>query len=253
MFRAVIAYSSVTDPDHNHGRPNSMQILHSVKRRILPQSDKLELGHIQALLILVLLHLQVGDIKLAWVLVGQATRLVTMLSTVSKSRFLHTVHACILLDSITSALLNRSPCLPCLSLEEQLVYGPVQEDDVEEWDHWTARNGFTSKGPLRALSTFNAERQLMQLLTRVLYCPVDLAQLHALLLEIQEQQAILLAQYSDPSSDSATPPLLTLHLTAGFVILALVRHCGSPSADMIDLTAFAHNLRFCAGDLEKTS
>ncbi|EAW21082.1 Zn(II)2Cys6 transcription factor [Aspergillus fischeri NRRL 181] len=233
MLWAVIAYSSVTDPDHNHGRPNSMQILHSIQRRILSQSDKLELGHIQALLILVLLHLQVGDIKLAWVLVGQVTRLVTMLPPLSKSRFLHTVHACILLDSIASALLNRSPCL---SLEEQLVYGPVQEDDVEEWDHWTARNGFTSKGPLRALSTFNAVRQLMQLLTRVLYCPVDLAQLHALLLEIQEQQAILLAQYSDPSSDSATPPLLTLHLAAGFVILALVRHCGSPSADMIDLT-----------------
>lgn len=229
---AVIAYSSVIHPDHNHGRPNSMQIVHSIQRRIPSQLDKLELGHIQALLILVLLHLQVGDVKLAWVLVGQATRFVTMLPTSSKSRFLHTVHACILLDNLASALLDRSPCL---SLEEQLMYGPVEEDDVEEWDHWTARNGFTSNGPLRALSMFNAVRQLMQLLTRVLYSPVDLAQLHSLLLQIQEQQAILLAQYSNPRSDSTTPPLLTLHLTAVFVILALVRHCRSPSADMIDL------------------
>ncbi|RHZ63470.1 uncharacterized protein CDV56_109219 [Aspergillus thermomutatus] len=233
MLWAVIAYSSVTNPHHNHGQPNSTQILHSIQRRILSHSDKLELGHIQALLILVLLHLQVGDINRAWVLVGQATRLVTVLPMLSKSRFLHTVHACILLDSIASALLNRSPCL---SLEEQLVYGPVEEDDVDEWDHWTARNGLTSKGPLRALSTFNAVRQLMQLLTRVSYCPVDLAQLHSLLLEIQEQQAILLAHYSDPRSDSATPPLLTLHLTAGFVILSLIRRCRPPSANMIDLT-----------------
>jgi hypothetical protein len=228
---AVVAYQSCMENDSDALKPNTVQIEQSIHSRIMVEPSDLELGHVQALVILVLLRLKLGDIQHAWRLVGLASRMLVTLPTASKkSRYCHTFHGCVLLDNILSALMDKSPSF---SLQEQEEEGPVKKDSMEEWDVWSSpqqapgdarRN--THKGPLRALSIFNDINHLMVYLGRILYLPADIPPVggNELSVIIQAGQRGCVEKYPhNYSSAQATPPVLTLHLVYDFVMLTLLR------------------------------
>ncbi|CAI7623565.1 unnamed protein product [Penicillium glandicola] len=235
---AVVAYESSTKDGRDPRRLDPLQIQQSIYARVMTQSTNLELGHIQAILVLALLQLKLGDIKNSWRFAGQASRMLATLPIASKNnRYHNTFHGCIFLDNILSAVLNKAPCM---SLEEQQEEGPINEDNIEEWDVWSAsvrtseggcRN--TPKGPLRALSIFNNITQLMKHLARIMYMSKNIprADERELLANLQARQKVLVGKYPHSKGpECATPPLLTLHLTYSFVMLDLLKRC--PSLDM---------------------
>lgn len=237
---AVVAYESSTKDggDQSH-QPSPLKIQQSIYARVMTQkSTNLEIGHIQAVIILALLQLKLGDIKNSWRLAGQASRMLATLPIASKNkRYNNTFHGCIFLDNILSAALHKAPCM---SLEEQQEGGPVNEDSIEEWDVWSvslqaSEGGYrnTPKGPLRALSIFNKISQMMKHLARILYMstnmpPPDQCEFLA---NLQAQQKVLVEKYPySTGSEYVTPPSLTLHLTCSFVMLDFLKR--SPTLDI---------------------
>ncbi|OGM43834.1 C6 transcription factor [Aspergillus bombycis] len=218
----------------------------SIRVRLMLDFNNLELSHVQTLLIVALLNVGRGNLNQAWVLIGQAMRVaVTLPETARKPRYTHVFQGCVFLDNMVSALLERTPCL---SLEEQSESQPVAEDDLEEWETWTApgqasSQKTTQKGPLRALSMFNLAHQLMQLLTQVLYCPPRQEAIQQTVAKLRDWQAILSTRCPYPARHSPNPPLLNLHLTSAFVTLCLVSKC---HFDDVAITEMAlHGLRTC--------
>ncbi|PWY87132.1 hypothetical protein BO94DRAFT_596340 [Aspergillus sclerotioniger CBS 115572] len=184
---AIVAYSSAMDDtlEKSHG---PMQIAHAIRLQVLMAPDEAEIGHLQSLLIITLLHLGWGDLRLAWLLAGEVTRMLMMLPESSRTvRYQHTLHGCILLDNLISGILDKAPGI---SLDDVSHCEPVSEDDVDEWELWTGEK-VAAKGPLRSLSTFNLINELMK---------------------------------RPYGGDSASPSLLTLHLTADFVVFCLALH-----------------------------
>lgn len=236
---AVVAYESSTKDggDQTH-QPSSLKIQQSICARVMTRKSKrLELGHIQALIVLALLQLKLGDIENSWRLAGQASRMLATLPIASKNnRYNNTFHGCIFLDNIMSAVLHKAPCM---SLEEQQEGGPINEDSIEEWDVWSVSRqaseaGYrnTTKGPLRALSILNNISHLMKHLARILYMSTNMPppDQREFLANLQAQQEMLVEKYpynKDP--EYTTPPLLTLHLTSSFVMLDFLKR--SPTLD----------------------
>ncbi|KNG89730.1 hypothetical protein ANOM_001965 [Aspergillus nomiae NRRL 13137] len=222
------------------------QIETSIRLRLMLDFNNLELSHVQTLLIVALLNVGCGNLNQAWVLIGQAMRVViTLPETARKTRYSHVFQGCVFLDNMVSALLERTPCL---SLEEQSENQPVAEDDLEEWETWTApgqasSQRATQKGPLRALSMFNMAHQLMQLLTRVLYCPPRQEAIQHIVAKLRDWQSILSTRCPYPPRHSPNPPLLNLHLTSVFVTLCLVSKCNFDDVTITDMAL--HGLRTC--------
>lgn len=138
-------------------------------------------NHVQALLLLSLTMLGHGRPSLAWILVGQAARLVIDLQPCSgnrgdlgsnPSRIIPGVQqaflGCFVLDTLLSARLNRTPQL---RTPEHLL-DLLEENGLDEWDTW---RGITSPGvsthqshpaellrrPTRARGVFNQLCKLM--------------------------------------------------------------------------------------------
>ncbi|KAJ5175851.1 uncharacterized protein N7482_001728 [Penicillium canariense] len=226
----VISYISTLKCTDDAESPSPSTIQLFIQQQLLMDPGKLDLGHVHAILIFVLTQISLGHIYHAWTLVGQATRMLASVPlTARKSRFRHTFHGCVFLDNILSASLGRTPCL---SSDEQLEEGPVEEDDVDEWDVWpasrskTVNGGRMSAAPLRALSSFNAIRQFMQYLSRILYQPTAYIQFKDLLDELREKQGAILYNHPYNNEDVPNPPLLMLHLTSTFTTLSLVCRVG---------------------------
>ncbi|BCS23052.1 Zn(II)2Cys6 transcription factor [Aspergillus puulaauensis] len=216
---AVIAYATLIKGD-NMSTVEPRQVSLSIRGGILSNSMTADLDLVRALTMLVLLHLEIGDIHLSWVLIGEVARMLSLLPNSSQSgRFRNTFHGCMFLDNLISGFLGRTPCL---STEEQLECGPVDEDDMEEWDSWSISSNTPVRGPLQSLSTFNRLRDLTQVLSSILY-QSDHDAAHLTLCNIIENSKAALASHPYTGRDAATPPLLTLHLTSEFVILTAIR------------------------------
>ncbi|KAJ5994454.1 C6 zinc finger domain protein [Penicillium sp. IBT 35674x] len=237
---SLIIYTSAMKGISNNGAPHLFSLQLAIEQQILAHWANLDLGHIQAMLIIVLVHVAMGNNSQAWLLVGQATRMLATLSlTTEKARLSHTFNGCVLLDNILSALLDRTPSF---SQEEQLACGPVEEDDLEEWDVWSpSRPDADSAGrripstPLRALSTFNLVQQLMRNLCQILYQPFDASRFGDLLDDLRRKQSIISRSHSYNRRNHASPPLLILHLTSSFTTLSLCRKFKPVSPVIIDL------------------
>ncbi|KAL4922041.1 hypothetical protein BDW62DRAFT_197278 [Aspergillus aurantiobrunneus] len=198
-----------------------MQISAYIQRQIVSSLATPELDHIRALNILGLLHLGLGNVSCAWVLIGQATRMLALLPESSKSgRYSNTFHGCVFLDTVTSALVDRPPSL---SDWEHSSLGSVNEDDIEEWDSWSIVPA-APRGPLHALSTFSKLQELVRSLSKALYHEPDYCDAQKLFLGTLEKNKTILASRPYPGRDSATPPLPSLHLTSTFVVLSTIRH-----------------------------
>ncbi|KAJ6014124.1 hypothetical protein N7540_008715 [Penicillium herquei] len=232
LLWSVISYSSIMSNADIPGLPTPATIQLSIQQQALANWENLELGHIQAMLMLTLIHIAAGDICLAWSLVGQATRmLLTLAPLAKKDRFTHTFNGAVFLDNILSATLGKTPGL---LQHEQSKQGPVEEDDVDEWDVWTASrvnvNGNRkAPTPLRALSTFNAIRNIMAHLSQILSQPVDLINTDELLHQITMQTR----PYS--KQNDAHPPASILNLTSTFTILTLIRRAEQISPAIVEL------------------
>ncbi|CEJ53743.1 hypothetical protein PMG11_00087 [Penicillium brasilianum] len=236
---AVISYTSILRGNHDVRLTSPSAIQLSIQEQLLAEPRSLDLGHIHAILIFVLTQISLGNIHHAWTLVGQATRLLAGLPlTARKTRFRHSFNGCVFLDTILSALLGRTPCL---SSNEQLEEGPVEDDDVDEWDVWSAtrsnsvNGGRISTAPLRALSSFNIIQQLMQDLSKILYQPMSNFQLEDLLDSLRERQGVILQDRPYNRQNANNPPLLVLHLASAFTTLSLIRRFEPVSPAVTDL------------------
>ncbi|KAJ5875850.1 uncharacterized protein N7529_001434 [Penicillium soppii] len=236
---ALVAYETFTNDNGDRRQSNYSEIQDSIGARIMTQSSNLELGHIQAALVFTLLQIKLGDLLYAWRLAGQASRMLASLpAAAKKNRYHHTFHGCIFLDNLLSSLLNKAPCM---SLAEQRKEEMINEDNMEEWDVWTispqgsdGQRPSTPQGPLRALSIFNKVNNLMEYLARILYVSTDTPGVdrYEITNNLQAEQTLLAEEYPYSHSPAcATPPILMLHLTCNFVILAL--SSTSPTLDTV--------------------
>jgi len=169
---AVIAYSecrkaAITDDDKQavywQESPRSCSYYEKAWSLIPREGSHLGIGHIQALMVLALVKLGLGQSKAAWLLVNQAisngidlgltdTTLVTLSG--SKSRNKHVLLGCFYLDTLLSTCLGR---LPRLRKESALEVGPLDENGLEEWGQLNmgARQLGEQAASSRSISTFN--------------------------------------------------------------------------------------------------
>ncbi|KAJ5113114.1 hypothetical protein N7456_001648 [Penicillium angulare] len=235
LLWSVIIYSSTMGDISVSGLPSPSEIQLGIQQQTLASWDSLDLAHIQASLILSLVHIATGNTSLAWNVVGQAIRmLLTFPPSTRKNRFTHTFNGAVFLDNVLSVTLGKTPGL---SHQEQMSHGPVEEDDVDEWDIWTAIPRANSNSirkapmPLRALSTFNAIRQLMDSFIQKVHHQSDTSLLTQF---IQSSQSIM-QKHPYRRQNEVSPPLLILHLTSAFITLALLRRLEQVSPPIISL------------------
>ncbi|TVY82371.1 Quinic acid utilization activator [Lachnellula suecica] len=157
--------------------------MYSHARVLIPNEEgTLELGHVQALLILTLANIGMGHLGRAWSLIGQAVRAAIDLeldkmpdsdqnSHKAKSRAKHVFLGCFAIETIIAARLGRRPHLRADDVD---AVGPIDEDGLEEWDPWTdclsVRRGSSgnSRIPASILSTFNRLVQVLKILSEAI-------------------------------------------------------------------------------------
>lgn len=236
LLWSVIIYSCAMKGTLQPRLPTLPAIQLYIQRPLFSELGRLELRHIQSTLIIILIHVAKGNINQAWLLLGQAARMLATLPLAKrKGRFTHTFNGCVFLDNIVSALLNKTSCL---SQKEQLQQGPVEEDDVDEWDMWPASRAKTPAAPLQALSTFNSVRRLTQNLSQISYYTSNTSNnpnFEDLLDNLRQQQAGILRDRPYNQDGHATPPLFTLHLTSAFTTLSLICKLEKVSPAILDL------------------
>lgn len=240
LLWSLITYTSAMQGISRPGTPNLFTLQLAIEQQALTQWENIGLGHIEAILILVLLHIAMGNISQAWTLVAKAARMLATLPLLAREpRFNHTFNGCVLLDTLLSALLDRSPCF---SQEDHQIYGPVEEHNLEEWDVWTpsrpAIDGEKQRMPampLRALSTFNHVQQLMQQLSQIFNQALNQTSLDTILNELQTKQHLISRSHPYDRQNNATPPLLILHLVSAFTTLSFCRRFEQVSSTMKDL------------------
>lgn len=148
-------------------------------RALIPNEEgNLDLGHVQALLILTLTNFGLGHLNRAWILIGHAVRVAIELGlekplaeepkpSKHNSRSKHVFLGCFALDTLVAARLRRRPHLRSDDLD---CVGMLVEDGLEEWDPWTdcltVRRSVVgnSRVPASILSTFNRLVQVLQIL-----------------------------------------------------------------------------------------
>ena len=257
---AIIAYQQVQRNSSNEdtvslgsaasGRePNPLSTL--VRDLIPTECRKCQLSHIQALLILCLTYLGAGFWDDAWLLVGQATRLALLKTTINvqhkrtsdtnigsdRDRVLHILSGCFILDNLLSIV----AAVPSHLRDRDVVgLGQLNEDGIEEWtpvaqftDYGQAR-----PGPAFTISTFNRLWHVTNLLSRVtrnMSSPVaELAQLQSV------EADVLVWDNSQPAKTRLNQVLypnfagsvLPHHLTVHQVQLAVLIVVAAKSASL---------------------
>ncbi|CZT52738.1 related to quinic acid utilization activator [Rhynchosporium secalis] len=163
--------------------------MYAQARSLVPNEDgNIELGHVQALLILSLANIGMGHFTQAWSLIGQAVRSAIELQldrpsdqSRAKSRFKHVFLGCFALETLIAARLNRRPHLRALDAD---LVGLLDEDGLEEWDPWTdcvtvRRSSLGNpRLPASILSTFNRLIQVLQILNDACCCSDGASTIH---------------------------------------------------------------------------
>ncbi|KAE8351014.1 fungal-specific transcription factor domain-containing protein [Aspergillus coremiiformis] len=181
---AVLALASIQDvsitttrqlPRASSGRTNPKQLYATAKSLIPGEEGVHDIGHVQALLILSLVKLGQQEWTAAWVLVGQAVRLLQCLrldrprniqptngdDVKGSGRRKHVFLGCFTLETMVAMQTDQ---VPSLRKGDLMKIGPINEDGLEEWHPWEDQTGLRPadssrgnfhRGPLHALSTFN--------------------------------------------------------------------------------------------------
>ena len=174
---AVLAYAECqrSSPRDSRGMGYVQQSLeaesyYNKARSLIPSEDSdLHIGHVQALLVLSLVKLAMGQFRASWLLVGQAiniaidiginnTSSIGFSSSVGRSK--NVFLGCFYLDTIIAAYLGRAPRL---TREDALGIGFLDENGLEEWGHLELvdRKDGDRPGSSRILSIFNHLVQLV--------------------------------------------------------------------------------------------
>ncbi|KAH3995824.1 hypothetical protein HBI56_104830 [Parastagonospora nodorum] len=134
--------------------------MYKITKTLIPtELGKFQLGHAKALLNLALVNLRSSLYDAAWILVGTASRITSIIEESARSpgsRYVHVVASCYVLDNLLALSMDRRPYVNKSDVERA---GRVEEDGLEEWQPWVgeldAVVGRTSRMPTLALSSFN--------------------------------------------------------------------------------------------------
>ncbi len=132
--------------------------MRTTARNLIPdEQGPFEIGHVQALLLLVLLYIGQNNWSCAWALVGHATRIALELAlgtTSSEKRGTSVLYGCFILDTLIAAHLMRPPMLRRQDMEAVVQ---LEEDGSEEWDPWTSPKApsLLQREPSFMISNFN--------------------------------------------------------------------------------------------------
>jgi hypothetical protein len=256
---AVLAYAefqsnSISGRDPKVDIRWTVESIYSHARGLIPTEDGVfEVGHVQALLVFVLFNMGRNNWDRAWLLVGQAARIVINLgldqvtdsnplqpkSIDRQSRSKHVFLGCFILDTLIAARLGRKPQL---RKEDADRVGLVEEDGPDEWNPWVdclavRRNTPDGPhGPTALLSTFNRLILLFKILNSII-CDVSSGRRRVehctdLLRELNSWGQVL-PTLLDPSSK---PPLLPhrfhLHLAHISTMAVVYSHLSACSKQM---------------------
>ncbi|KAL4867853.1 hypothetical protein BDV12DRAFT_111353 [Aspergillus spectabilis] len=183
LLSYTISLSRTTPKAGTLGVLSKTKEYYVVARSLIPsETDHYELGHVQALLLLTLVNVGLEDWTAAWMLSGQAVRMIISMdisaTTDSRksddSRQAKAVYlGCFVVDSLLSFRLSRRPSMHSRDL---VVIGLLEEDGLEEWNSWAdvlpptgASQGKhpPRRGPLHALSCFNRLVELASVLNKI--------------------------------------------------------------------------------------
>ncbi|KAI1917112.1 hypothetical protein LOZ61_000629 [Ophidiomyces ophidiicola] len=162
---------------------SSSKKYYAIARSLIPnEKEGFETGHIQALLLLTLVNIGLGDWAAAWLLSSQATTLVLHLGIGIQDSNRQTCQdgkqgnavflGCFLVDTMLAARLGRCPQM---RPEDLTPVGLLEEDGLEEWNPWMellpttgAVHGqhLPGRGPLLTRSCFNRLIELATFLNR---------------------------------------------------------------------------------------
>ncbi|KAK5065347.1 hypothetical protein LTR84_001185 [Exophiala bonariae] len=201
----------------------SKRILVALYLHLNNRLQEWRLEDVQALLIIVLLKIGLGEHQAAWILVGQAARML-LAHDHQPSRYNHTLLSCILLDNFLSALLNKKSCFP----PDAPPFQPLDENLLEEWEPWNppgvweGREYPAKRSPLRAVSGFNMMSQLMHKISRLIHGQDDDIDYHAFLKELQIWKANLPAYQQMHRIQGSSPVVLNLELMWRFIVCSVV-------------------------------
>ncbi|KAK5464842.1 hypothetical protein LTS15_001405 [Exophiala xenobiotica] len=146
---AYVTQQRISQPTPDLGGAPTIDDMRAMARHYIPADDgPFSLGHVQALLLLVLLDIGLGKWTSAWMLVGLASRALLEIidldqdlrtreiaATNPAKSWTGTLQGCFILETLISMRLRRPQ-----HLQRQLL-GRVQlleEDGLEEWEPWNA-------------------------------------------------------------------------------------------------------------------
>ena len=143
---AILAYtarqgapSGGEDDSTQQNSEITVEEMRTIAQDLIPDANgPFAIGHVQALLVLVLFDMGLGMWSSAWVLVGHATRMALELglgSSLTEKRGVRVLYGCFILDTLIGHHLSRPPHLRRQDLE---TVGYLEEDGYEEWDPWTS-------------------------------------------------------------------------------------------------------------------
>lgn len=141
---AILAYAQYQAPSKGHNIKDDTENIriasqyYDKARALIPQEDStLEAGHVQALLLLCLIKVRLGQMSAAWLLVGQAVNVaidIGLNSPVSngsiREKGVRIVLVSFYLDTMIATCLGRSTHM---TSEDALRIGSVAEIGLEEW------------------------------------------------------------------------------------------------------------------------
>ncbi|OJJ95164.1 hypothetical protein ASPACDRAFT_82273 [Aspergillus aculeatus ATCC 16872] len=182
LLSYTISQSRINPQDGPSGVLAQTKEYYSVARSLIPtETERYELGHVQALLLLTLVNVGLEDWTAAWLLGGQAVRMAISMdlgvfADVRRSDELRQGKAvflgCFVVDSLLSFRMSRRPSMHPRDLN---TVGLLEEDGLEEWNSWadvlpptTVGQGKSPRrGPLLALSCFNRLVELASVLNKI--------------------------------------------------------------------------------------
>lgn len=238
---AVLSYTSLTrqgptspgyqSPESINSIDEARKLYIAARSFIPTEKEAFEIGHVQALLLLTLVDIGLGDWAAAWLLVGEAVCSAIHLSFEKQSQQTQdqfhqgnsAFMGCFLLDTLISVRLGHCPHM---QIEDLCKISPLDEDGLEEWSSWTGilsvHDQNISPGPIRSRSCFNSLVKLAGFVNRI--CRIDPFDSTALSLcqdllkdlEIWETKQPLLCRLNEMDSNLPTTdntPLLLPHQT----------------------------------------
>ncbi|ORY70364.1 fungal-specific transcription factor domain-containing protein [Pseudomassariella vexata] len=181
---AALALASYQDEaSHpNNERPRERcspgEMYRLARNLIPPEEGCFDVRHVNALLLLTLVKFGHQNLEAAWILVGLAARINLRLGldaapVTDSSRRSHAYMGCFILDTLTSARLNRPPHLRFDDTQSPI---PSGENEQDEWESWAPCAGFGPKqqvmlarSPSHTVSSFSSLYRIHQFLSRSLF------------------------------------------------------------------------------------